>query len=364
MTRAELLAISRERNVRAMLDVIAACEGTAGAHGYRTVFGGGLIDSLADHPKTVISRTLGGKPIRSSAAGRYQFLARTWARLVRQYGFPDFSPSSQDAGAVALILGRKALADVQAGRLDAAVRKLAPEWASLPGAPYGQPTKSLAFVRRTYAQAGGGLEGEPVPPHPNLHTHAPMRAPEPEPEPERPVAPILAALLPSLVASIPQLAKLFGTGSAVAERNVAAAEAVAKLVVQATGAPNLQGAVESIQADPASRQKAAEAVEGAWYTLVEAGGGGIDGARKFNAALVDLQAWRMPALWVTVALLLPVYAVVGSVLWHPAFAADKDIRLQVVTATLVVISIVASFWLGSSSSSRAKDDALIRSAEK
>jgi hypothetical protein len=170
------------------------------------------------------------------------------------------------------------------------------------------------------------------------------------------MAPVLLALLPSLVSAIPQLAKLFGTGSAVAERNVAAAETVARLVVEATGAPNLQGAVESIQADPASRQKAAEAVEAGWYALVESGGGGIDGARKFNVAAAQTPAWRMPAVWVTVALLLPVYAVVGSVLWGNDWS--NEIRLQVVTAVLVVISIVASYWLGSSSGSARKTDML------
>ena len=178
------------------------------------------------------------------------------------------------------------------------------------------------------------------------------------------MAPILAALLPALISSLPQLGKLFGTGSAVAERNVAAAETVARLVVEATGAPNLQAAVETIQADPASRQRAAEAVEAGWYALVEAGGGGIKGAREFNVQVAGAEPWKLPAVWITVALLLPVYAVVASVLWHPAFAGDKDIRLQVVTAVLVIISIVASFWLGSSSSSRSKDDALIRSADK
>jgi lysozyme len=176
--------------------------------------------------------------------------------------------------------------------------------------------------------------------------------------------PVLAALLPSLISAIPALAKIFASGSAVSERNAKAAEAVAEIVVAATGATNLQGAVESIQSDPAARLKASDAVEAQWYTLLEAGGGGIKGARDFNTAAAQTPAWRMPAIWVTGALLVPVYAVVGSVLWHPAFAEDKDIRLQVVTATLVVISIVASFWLGSSSSSRAKDDALIRSADR
>jgi hypothetical protein len=170
------------------------------------------------------------------------------------------------------------------------------------------------------------------------------------------MAPVLVALLPSLVAALPQLGKLFGSGSAVSDRNLQAAETVARIVVEATGAPNLQGAVESIQADPAKRLEAANAVEAQWYTLVEAGGGGIDGARKFNVAAAQTPAWRMPAVWVTVALLLPVYAVVGSVLWGEGWS--NEIRLQVVTAVLVVISVVSAYWLGSSSGSARKTDML------
>jgi lysozyme len=155
---------------------------------------------------------------------------------------------------------------------------------------------------------------------------------------------------------------LFGTGSAVAERNVAAAETVARIVVAATGAPNLQGAVESIQADPAKRLEAANAVEAQWYTLVEAGGGGIDGARKFNVSVASAEPWKMPAVWISSALLALVFMVVGTVLWADGWS--NDIRLQVVTATLTIIGMVGSFWLGTSASSARKDDALFRSADR
>lgn len=171
---------------------------------------------------------------------------------------------------------------------------------------------------------------------------------------DKPMAPVLAALLPTLVGMIPELAKLFGSGSAVSERNIKAAERVAQVVVEATKAPNLQGAVESMERDPDARRAASDAVQAQWYTLVEAGGGGIDGARKFNVQAAGVSAWRMPAVWVTVALLLPVYAVVGAVLWGEGWS--NEIRLQVVTAVLVVISVVSAYWLGSSSGSARKTD--------
>lgn len=170
------------------------------------------------------------------------------------------------------------------------------------------------------------------------------------------MAPVLAALLPSLVSLIPELGKLFGSGSAVSERNAKAAERVAEIVVAATQAQNLQGAVEAMQGDPAARTRAREAVQGAWYELVEAGGGGIDGARKWNAVAAQTPAWRMPAVWVSAALLALVFMVVGTVLWAPGWS--DEIRLQVVTAVLTVIGVVSSFWLGSSAGSARKTDML------
>lgn len=164
----------------------------------------------------------------------------------------------------------------------------------------------------------------------------------------KPMAPVLAALLPSLVSAIPQLAKLFSSGSAVSERNAKAAETVAQIVVAATGAPNLQGAVETIQADPAARQKASEAVEARWYELVPADGGGINGARDFNTAQGQPPFWTMPAFWVSLALLPLLYGTVYIVLTgNGEFSGE----LKAAIASSVVTGVlggVVGFWLGSS----------------
>jgi len=170
----------------------------------------------------------------------------------------------------------------------------------------------------------------------------------------KPMAPVLAALLPTLVSLIPELGKLFGSGSDVSNRNIAAAEKVAEVVVAATGAPNLQGAVEAMQSDPAQRQAAREAVA-PMLELVEVGGG-IKAAREFNVSTAAIPAWRMPAVWMSVALLAPLYAVVGTVLWHSAWAAERDLRTQVVTAVLAVIGLVGAFWFGTSIGSQRKTD--------
>lgn len=360
MTRDELLAISREPNVRAMLDAIAACEGTAGRDGYRTQFGGGTFDSFADHPRQVIERTLGGKPIASSAAGRYQFLARTWSSLVETYGFPSFEPAWQDAGAVALIDGRGAIEDVRAGRLDAAVAKLNREWASLPGAPYGQPTKHPTFVRDVYLRAGGRLaDGAPI--EARTQPTIPQPAPESRTMPA-PIAPVLAALLPSIVSLIPELGRLFGSGSEVSNRNIAAAQKVAEVVVQATGAPNLQGAIESMEREPAARQAAANAVQSIWYELQPADGGGIAGARTAALAMTEGRDWRAIGYGLTVFLLAQLIvggggALIWVLLTDPSTNAEQ--RGMLIGAVVALISAVVSFFFGSSVSSRAKDNALV-----
>ncbi len=154
---AALGAGQADLNVRAFLDMIAFAEGTAGPNGYRTLFGGGLFDSFADHPRTVVTRMSNGRELSSSAAGRYQILRRTWDVLARRLELTDFSPANQDAAAIELIRERGALADVQAGRFADAVNKIRPIWASMPGAGYGQPERQLASLERAYTQAGGNL---------------------------------------------------------------------------------------------------------------------------------------------------------------------------------------------------------------
>jgi muramidase (phage lysozyme) len=149
-------------NLQAFLAMIRYAEGTSGANGYRTLFGGGLFDSFDDHPRQYIVASLGGREITSSAAGAYQFLARTWDDVRGILSLPDFSPASQDRAAAFLIRRRGALADVNAGRFDVAISKCNKEWASLAGSPYGQPTKSLSNLRRVYVASGGQVAGGTV----------------------------------------------------------------------------------------------------------------------------------------------------------------------------------------------------------
>lgn len=143
----------KETNLQAFLWMLRVSEGTDGPDGYRTIVGGTLFTDYADHPRQLIALPRLG--IKSSAAGAFQILRRTWDEIRASLDLPDFSPASQDAAAIALIRRRGALADVKAGRFAVAVEKCKKEWASLPGAGYGQHENTLARLQSAYTVAGG-----------------------------------------------------------------------------------------------------------------------------------------------------------------------------------------------------------------
>ncbi len=147
-----------QQNLRAFLDMIAYSEGTASDPdgGYRTMFGHRLMNSYADHPRQLFTFTNSrGEQLKTSAAGRYQFLQGTWDELRAKLGLQDFSPASQDAACIELIRQRGALDDVKAGRVALAISKCAKTWASLPGAGYAQPERKLSQLMAAYSSAGG-----------------------------------------------------------------------------------------------------------------------------------------------------------------------------------------------------------------
>lgn len=157
-----LMGLLDNANCKAFLHTIRVGEGTSDEDGFRRMFGGELFDSFADHPRRSITKNLGGKPITSTAAGAPQFLSRTWDECVAALGLRDFSPKNQLIAALFLIERRKALEDVIAGRFAEAVRKCSREWASLPGSPYGQPTRTMAQAEATYIANGGSFDLSPT----------------------------------------------------------------------------------------------------------------------------------------------------------------------------------------------------------
>lgn len=157
--------IKEHENIKAFLDMIAYAEGTinyGNEDGYNVLFGGETFDNgYVDHPRKAITRRMGNSSITSSAAGKYQFLTRTWDAIVKQYGFKGrFTPEAQDLAAIKLIQERKAYDDIKNGDFAKAVGKVRNIWASLPGAGYGQPEKKLKDLEKVYKEAGGWLRGE------------------------------------------------------------------------------------------------------------------------------------------------------------------------------------------------------------
>lgn len=147
-TRKQLEQALANPNVRKFLDLISYTEGTQG-NGYRTAFGGGKLSHLNDHPRYLKSfRQTDGKSNKTSAAGRYQFVSKTWDGVARQYGLRDFSPQNQDLGAVALLFQRGAIPALLKGDYQTAIRKTGDEWASLPSSNYKQNKRSWDNVNK------------------------------------------------------------------------------------------------------------------------------------------------------------------------------------------------------------------------
>jgi len=154
MTRDDFHAALQHGNVVAFLHLIRAGETNQTDDAYREMFGGALFPAPPwRHPHRPV--TIGH--VTSTAAGAYQFLARTWDGLVSQFHFEDFSPPNQDLAAVALIAQHDALEDVMAGRITDAVQKCRKEWASLPGAGYGQRERTIQLALATYKNYAGKL---------------------------------------------------------------------------------------------------------------------------------------------------------------------------------------------------------------
>lgn len=144
------------QNVLAFLDMIAVSEGTVrfgDQDGYNVIVGGSTFSDYADHPRKLIPLPKLG--IKSTAAGRYQLLARYWDAYRKQLKLQEFSPINQDRVALQQIKERRALDDIKAGRISQAIEKCRNIWASFPGAGYGQFEHKLDSLIAAYKKSGG-----------------------------------------------------------------------------------------------------------------------------------------------------------------------------------------------------------------
>ena len=164
--------------------------------------------------------------------------------------------------------------------------------------------------------------------------------------------------LQALAAAIPAIAQLVGGEKD--KRNMAVGQVVVDLAKQAVGAVNEQELVQSLKS-PESINAIQKAVEARWFDLVEAGGGGITGAREaaVEASRGSVSLFRNPAFVITLLLLPLVYGVVYAVF---AVAGIPD-DLKIMTVTAIIsggLNGIMGYWLGTSMSSAKKDDSLFR----
>lgn len=136
--------------LKAFLSLIAYSEGTIneGDNGYNVIVGGKLFENYSDHPRVNVWI----KRIKkySTAAGRYQILARNYDVYKKLLRLPDFGPESQDEIAIQLIRECKAIEDIESGKIKHAITKCRSRWASFPGAGYDQHENKMEDLLKTY----------------------------------------------------------------------------------------------------------------------------------------------------------------------------------------------------------------------
>lgn len=156
----------KDENVQAFLKLIRWAEGTdLRSNPYAVTYGyDHTIENFADHPAITGEWTGNQLPdsyckavglstgCKSTAAGAYQFLKPTWEGLKSKLNLPDFSPKSQDLAAIELINEKGAIQDIVAGQIQTALKKVSKVWASIAGAGYGQPERSMTALLDKYNQ--------------------------------------------------------------------------------------------------------------------------------------------------------------------------------------------------------------------
>lgn len=168
-----------------------------------------------------------------------------------------------------------------------------------------------------------------------------------------PLQAFVAAALPAIIEAIPKLGKLFGSGSEVAERNIKAAELAVEIVRDATGASNAQAAAEALKADPAMAQRAGQAIEARWLELTEAGGDGIAGARKADAAQQAAGAlWHSASFWIALVLVPLVYLLTLSLIGMIGTATwSDDVRAGLAGSLIsAIVGGLVGYYFGQTTS--------------
>lgn len=159
-------------NRSAFLSMLRRSEGTSTSSatkcgGYDVVVTGAdgkpeVFTDFSAHPfargrpaKLIRPARAGAKALYSTASGAYQCLLDNWTHYSALLDLPDFGPESQDAIALQQIREFRALPLIDSGDIAGALRIVAPLWASLQGAGYGQHENTTDTLIAWYVAAGG-----------------------------------------------------------------------------------------------------------------------------------------------------------------------------------------------------------------
>ncbi|POR52740.1 muramidase (phage lysozyme) [Paraburkholderia eburnea] len=158
--RVAVLAMIR-RSEGTVTSPVTKCGGydviVTGADGKPEVF-----TDFSTHPfaggraaKLIREKTTTRPALYSTASGAYQCLLANWTHYSSLLNLADFGPSSQDAIALQQISEFRALPLIDAGDIAEALKLIAPLWASLQGAGYGQHENTTNTLIAWYVAAGG-----------------------------------------------------------------------------------------------------------------------------------------------------------------------------------------------------------------
>jgi muramidase (phage lysozyme) len=114
---------------------------------YNKIYKGGTFNDYSAHPNIAVPFTDNtGRRQVTHAGGAYQFQKTTWDGVASKYGLTDFSPASQDLGAIALLKQNGSLDSVMKGDFNTAMKKDAGTWAALPTSTAAQNTATQQAV--------------------------------------------------------------------------------------------------------------------------------------------------------------------------------------------------------------------------
>lgn len=99
-------------------------------------------DDLSKHPNKRVRFNKRGD--KSTAAGAYQLINRTWQDQAKKQGLEDFSLDNQKRAAVGVLKETGALDALMNGDIDKAKQRAARAWASIPGSTIGEATGQRA----------------------------------------------------------------------------------------------------------------------------------------------------------------------------------------------------------------------------